>query len=119
MRGVRGVLLDIDGVLTVSWRALPGAVEALVRLRREGVPFRLITNTTTHTRRDLATTLRDAGFDVAPDEVVTAVVATGSYLRAHHAGAGVLVLLSFSIATLPAIPTRSESPVLALRTDLR
>lgn len=92
MRGVRGVLLDIDGVLTVSWRALPGAVEALVRLRREGVPFRLITNTTTHTRRDLATTLRDAGFDVAPDEVVTAVVATGSYLRAHHAGAGVFVL---------------------------
>jgi HAD superfamily hydrolase (TIGR01458 family) len=89
---VRGVLLDIDGVLTVSWRALPGAVQALEWLRREGVPFRLITNTTTHTRRDLAATLGDAGFDVAPEEIVTAVVATASFLRAHHPGAGVFVL---------------------------
>jgi HAD superfamily hydrolase (TIGR01458 family) len=89
---VRGILLDIDGVLTVSWRALPGALDALAWLRREGIPFRLITNTTTHTRRDLAGTLEGAGFDVAPDEIVTAVVATGSYLRAHHPSAGVFVL---------------------------
>ena len=33
MRGIRAVLLDIDGVLTVSWRPLPGAVEAVTRLR--------------------------------------------------------------------------------------
>lgn len=88
----RGVLLDIDGVLTVSWEALPGAIEAIGWLRRERIPFRLITNTTTHTRRDLAATLRVAGFDVRPDEIVTAVVATSSYLRAHHPGAGVFVL---------------------------
>ncbi len=87
-----GVLLDIDGVLTVSWRALPGAVEAIEQLRRRDVPFRLITNTTTHTRSDLAATLADAGFGVEPDEIVTAVVATASYLRSHHPGAGVFVL---------------------------
>jgi HAD superfamily hydrolase (TIGR01458 family) len=86
------VLLDIDGVLTVSWEALPGALEAIAWLRRERFPFRLITNTTTHTRRHLAMTLEVAGFDVAPDEIVTAVVATASYLRAHHSGAGVFVL---------------------------
>ena len=92
MGAVRGVLLDIDGVLTVSWHALPRAVESLGRLRRAGIPFRLITNTTTHTRRDLAATLGDAGFAVAPEEIVTAVVATGSYLRAHHPDEGVFVL---------------------------
>lgn len=92
MRQTQGVLLDIDGVLTVSWEALPGAVEATTWLRRERLPFRLITNTTTHTRRDLADTLEAAGFDVEPDEIVTAVVATASYLRAHHPGAGVFVL---------------------------
>ena len=27
-----GVLLDIDGVLTVSWKALPGAVETIAWL---------------------------------------------------------------------------------------
>jgi len=89
---VRGVLLDIDGVLTVSWEALPGAVETIQGLRRDGVPFRLITNTTTHTRADLAATLVASGFDVGPEEIVTAVVATGSYLRAHHADARVFVL---------------------------
>ena len=92
MRQTQGVLLDIDGVLTVSWEALPGAVETLAWLRREGLPFRLITNTTTHTRRSLAATLGAAGFGVEPDEIVTAVVATASYLRAHHAGARVFVL---------------------------
>jgi HAD superfamily hydrolase (TIGR01458 family) len=86
------LLLDIDGVLTVSWEALPGAVETLAMLRRDGVPFRLITNTTTKTRADLAGTLSEAGFDIRPEEIVTAVVATGQYLRRHHPDAGVFVL---------------------------
>jgi len=91
MADVDGLLLDIDGVLTVSWDPLPGSVEALKRLR-ERIPFRLITNTTTHTRRDLAETLRDAGFDVDRDEIVTAVTATTTYLREHHEGGRVFVL---------------------------
>ena len=70
---VDGVLLDIDGVLVTSWRALPGSVETLAWLRAQGIPFRLITNTTTHTREDLVATLADAGFDVPADEIMTAV----------------------------------------------
>jgi HAD superfamily hydrolase (TIGR01458 family) len=89
---IEGLLLDIDGVLAVSWEALPGAVGTVGWLRDEGIPFRLITNTTTHTRRDLAETMRGAGFEVDPGEIVTAVVATASYLRAHHAGAKVFLL---------------------------
>jgi HAD superfamily hydrolase (TIGR01458 family) len=89
---IEGVLLDIDGVLSVSWEPIPGSIEAMARLRREGVPFRLITNTTAHTRVDLAATLVGAGFDVESGEIVTAVVATASYLRAHHPGAKVWLL---------------------------
>jgi HAD superfamily hydrolase (TIGR01458 family) len=92
MGGIQGVLLDIDGVLTVSWRALPGAIETVEWLRERHVPFRLITNTTTHTRADLAATLRSAGIAVEAEEIVTAVVATASYLRAHRPGARVFVL---------------------------
>jgi len=87
-----GVLLDIDGVLTLSWKAVPGAMPAVEWLRAEGIRFRLITNTTTHTRIDLARTLCDAGILVEPHEIVTAVVATASYLRAHHPGAHVFLL---------------------------
>jgi HAD superfamily hydrolase (TIGR01458 family) len=92
MRDIDGVLLDIDGVLAVSWEPLPGAIDAIAALRREGIPFRLITNTTTHTRRALAETLGAAGFDIRPEEIVTAVVATAAYLRAEHAGKRMFVL---------------------------
>ena len=86
------MLLDIDGVLAVSWEALPGAIDVIARLRHDGIAFRLITNTTTHSRADLAGTLVGAGFDVAAETIVTAVVATASYLREHHPDASVFVL---------------------------
>jgi HAD superfamily hydrolase (TIGR01458 family) len=92
MQDVEAVLLDIDGVLVTSWQPLPGAAETLAWLRQNDVPFRLITNTTTHTRAALAKTLADAGIAVSADEIVTAVVATGSYLRTAHPGARVFVL---------------------------
>jgi HAD superfamily hydrolase (TIGR01458 family) len=86
------VLLDIDGVLVTSWEAIPGAIRTLERLRESSVPFRLVTNTTTHTRYELAATLNGAGFDVTPAEIHTAVVATAAYLRTHHPGARVALL---------------------------
>jgi HAD superfamily hydrolase (TIGR01458 family) len=89
---IDGVLLDIDGVLAVSWEPLPGGIEALAWMRSNDVPFRLITNTTTKTRSDLAETLRGAGFDVRDEEIVTAVVATAEYLRTHHPGQTCFVL---------------------------
>jgi HAD superfamily hydrolase (TIGR01458 family) len=92
MEGVDGVLLDIDGVLTVSWRALPGAVETVNWLRSRRAPFRLLTNTTTHTCEDLAGKLRGAGIAVEPTEIITAVVGTATYLRTHRAGSRVFLL---------------------------
>jgi HAD superfamily hydrolase (TIGR01458 family) len=89
---IEGVLLDIDGVLAISWEPLSGAVDALGWMREHDVPFRLITNTTTKTRADLARTLRDAGFDVHDEEVITAVVATAEYLRTARAGARCFLL---------------------------
>ncbi len=91
-REIDGVLLDIDGVLAISWEPIEGSVEAMAMLRDRGVPFRLITNTTTQTRADLAATLRGAGFDVTLEEIVTAVTATASYLAEHHRGERVFVL---------------------------
>lgn len=89
---VDGLLLDIDGVLAISWEPILGAVEALSWLRSQGVPFRLITNTTTHPREAIAATLRDAGFAVESGDIVTAVVASAEHLRTHHAGARVFLL---------------------------
>lgn len=89
---IRGVLLDIDGVLAVSWKAIPGAAATVDWLRERGLPFRCVTNTSSHSRRELAATLSEAGIAVEPDEIVTAVAGTASYLRSHHLGAKVFLL---------------------------
>ena len=43
-------LLDLDGTLYAGGAAVPGAPQTLDRLRREGTPFRLVTNTTSRSR---------------------------------------------------------------------
>jgi HAD superfamily hydrolase (TIGR01458 family) len=92
LAGVEGLLIDIDGVLTVGWNPVAGAAEALARLRSDGVPFRLVTNTTELSRREVVGALHRAGFDVRAEEVITAAVMTADYLRSNHPGAGCFVL---------------------------
>ena len=80
-------LLDLDGTLYTGDAAIPGAVAAVARLRSRGVPFRLVTNTTTRSRRMLVDRLAGYGFDAQPEEIVTATLAgvellrTGGYRR--------------------------------------
>jgi HAD superfamily hydrolase (TIGR01458 family) len=86
---IRGLLLDMDGVIMMSWRPLSGAVEALTRLRAAGFPLRLVTNTTEKTGAEMVAELRRIGFDVADGEVLTAAAAAAAYLRERHPGARV------------------------------
>jgi HAD superfamily hydrolase (TIGR01458 family) len=65
-----GVLLDIDGVLYVGDEPIEGAHEALAVLRRLGA-IRLVTNTTSRCRREIFEHLRELGFEVELQEVLT------------------------------------------------
>src|SRR5665213_3544671 len=69
------ILLDVDGVLHVSGDPIPGAVEALRRLRQDGHRLRFVTNTTTRSRTQLAEQLRAHGIEIEDDEVQTAAAA--------------------------------------------
>jgi HAD superfamily hydrolase (TIGR01458 family) len=80
----RAYLLDLDGTLYSGGDAIPGAVEALARLRERDVPYRLVTNTTSRSRAMLVDRLRNYGFDTSPEEIFTATLA-GSVL-ARSAG---------------------------------
>ncbi|MER7402942.1 HAD-IIA family hydrolase [Streptomyces sp. NPDC000070] len=98
MDSVRAVLVDIDGVLTLSWRPLPGAVEALREIRDAGFAVLLVTNTTSRTRASIAATLVDAGFPVSAEDILTAPAATAAYLAEHCPGARCALLNSGDIA---------------------
>ncbi|GLW99651.1 TIGR01458 family HAD-type hydrolase [Microtetraspora sp. NBRC 16547] len=111
MTVVKAVLIDIDGVLTVSWRPIPGAADALSRLRDQGRAIALVTNTTSHTRAWLARTLTDAGFSVSLDDIVTAPTVTASYLASHHPRARCTLLNSGDIrADLPGVELVEDDP---------
>ena len=83
----RGLLVDIDGVLVVSWRALPGAARAIEACREADLPLRLLTNTTSASRATIAARLQQAGIEVDVEEITTAPAATASWLTASHPSA--------------------------------
>lgn len=66
-----GLLIDIDGVLHVGANVIDGARETLAALRARGMPFRLVTNTTSRSRRLVVDGLRALSFDVAESDVLT------------------------------------------------
>ena len=114
MRGIRFVLLDIDGVLTVSWRPLPGAVEAVTRLRDAGFAVALVTNTTSRTRAWMASALAAAGFPVGVGDIFTAPAITAAYLARHHPGARCMLLnsgdISEDLAGVTIVPGGTPGP---------
>lgn len=78
-------LVDLDGTLLLGEEALPGAVDAVARLRRMGKSVVFMTNNSTKTGESVADKLRGLGFTADPGEVVTSALVTASLL----AGRGV------------------------------
>lgn len=75
------LLLDIDGVLYVGDEPLPGAIESLDRLRGLVGGMRVVTNTTSKSRRAVVEHLRTLGFDVNEEEVLTPASLAIAYCR--------------------------------------
>ena len=92
LSGIDGLVLDMDGVLGVSWTPLDGAAAAVTRLHAAGVPLRVLTNTTALPRPRFGQVLREAGFPFADHEILTASVLAGVWLREQRPGARVFLL---------------------------
>jgi phospholysine phosphohistidine inorganic pyrophosphate phosphatase len=80
------LLLDIDGVLHVGEEPLPGAVESLARLRELAGGVRLLTNTTSRSRREIVEGLRELGFELAEAEVLTPAALALAHCRSRGYG---------------------------------
>jgi len=75
------ILLDVEGVLYVQGEAIEGAPEALARLREIAGGIRLVTNTSSISRKEVIERVRRAGFEVADDEVLTPAAMAVRYCR--------------------------------------
>ena len=78
---IRGVLLDLSGVLYVGNEPLPGADKAVQQLTDAGLPVRYITNTTRKTSDAILKQLAVMQFHIRSDELFTAPIAAKDYLK--------------------------------------
>ncbi|SNZ08579.1 HAD-superfamily subfamily IIA hydrolase, TIGR01458 [Persephonella hydrogeniphila] len=83
---IKGLLLDLDGVLYIIDTPIEGAKETLKKLK-ERFKVRFITNTTTKPRKVVYQKLKEMGFDVEEEEIFSALEATKQFLKEKNAGA--------------------------------
>lgn len=89
---VRGLLIDLDGVMYTGREPIAGSGGFLSEARRRGLPFLLVTNNSTASPELVAERLRGMGMDVVADEILTSAQAATGYIR-RLSGAGARVRL--------------------------
>lgn len=77
-------LIDLSGTVHIENSAIPGAVEAVKKLRQTQTPFMFVTNTTKESQNKLWERLSQMGFDVAKEEIFSSLTAARSLIVAQR-----------------------------------
>lgn len=80
-REIRGLLIDLDGVLYVGGKPIPGAAETIRQVEAAHVPRCYLTNTTTKSAASLRKKLQEMEFAVEAKEILSAPEAAKIYLE--------------------------------------
>ncbi|WP_435358174.1 HAD-IIA family hydrolase [Haloarchaeobius sp. DFWS5] len=80
MTGFDGAILDVDGTVLRGADPIPGAAEAITKLRDRGCAVVFVTNNPTVGPAVVAERLRAAGIDADPREVLTSGGVTADFL---------------------------------------
>ena len=75
-----GYLIDMDGVLYRGTEVIAGADTFVQQLRAREIPFRLLTNNSQRTRRDVVAKLDRMGIEVDEEHIFTSAMATARFL---------------------------------------
>jgi len=80
---IKGVLLDLGGVVFTGGEALPGAIDAVGRLREAGLAIRFLTNTTRTPHAALLANLRGMGLAIDEGELLTPAITARRLIEAE------------------------------------
>ena len=81
--GVRTAIVDLDGTICLGSRALPGAVEALGRMRERGIRVVVCSNNSSNSRQDYVERLERLGFPCSTADVLLSTTAAVEFLRVN------------------------------------
>ena len=79
--GLKGFLIDLDGVLFTGDCAINGAQDAIALLKEHNLPFRFVSNATLRSRRTIAARLDAMGFDIPEHIIFTPPLAAVAYMK--------------------------------------
>ena len=88
---IRGVLLDLAGVIYEGESPLPGAIDAVDQLRHAGLSLRFVTNTTRMTKHMVLQRLARLGFGVTESELFTPAQGAREWLVRNDCSPSLLV----------------------------
>lgn len=109
---IRGVLLDLDGVLYNGEQPIPGASAAVAAIRRSGLRALFVTNTTSRPRSALRAKLRHFGVPVQEDELLTPPAAAAAWIRAQGRGKAALLVPDATKSEFPGLEAGDDDPLL-------
>ncbi len=94
LAGVRALLLDLDGVIVLAGKAIPGATDAVAELERRGMPYRIVTNTSAVSRETLARWSAKLGAPIPASRFESALSASAAWTARHFQDQPLYVLAS-------------------------
>jgi HAD superfamily hydrolase (TIGR01458 family) len=93
MNDVRGIVLDMEGVLHVDWTPIEGSAAAVAELAAAGIERGVLTNTTGKTRAAIAQRLAAMGMPLPAGRITTAASAAADHLKTRYPGARVYAMV--------------------------
>jgi len=80
-QNIKGLLIDLDGVIYNDTQLIPGATETIEYLQQKNIHFRFITNTTMKSRTTLQKKLSGFGINIPEECIFSAAYAAAQYIR--------------------------------------
>ncbi|XP_031781490.1 haloacid dehalogenase-like hydrolase domain-containing protein 2 [Nasonia vitripennis] len=78
---IKSILIDLSGTLHIDDTAIPGAVDALKRLRKSNTVIKFVTNTTKESKNTLHKRLIKLGFDIKKEEIFSSLAAAREVVK--------------------------------------
>lgn len=81
---LKAILIDLSGTIHVDDCVIPGALEALERLRKSNLKLKFVTNTTKESKATLHQRLTRIGFTIGQEEIFTSLTAARNLVEKQN-----------------------------------